>query len=267
VRRIEGESFYGQTHIRLPEVEERLRETERTIGSPRQVQAFVVSGLLRFGCGVTENGDETYRIALTNPDLRTPSTGDVVLRATFDAEKALDDPDVVALDLGHPLVRRLLDVVKQEAFLGGDHYGRASALTVREAEEVTAVFHLLARYVVGTEPRQIVEELIPVGKPVYGDRRLSRGVLASLLNAKPVPGERTSGEVQEELEEVLTRPDLETCFERAVEERMRELSEERSHLRDHLTSADNEVAWLEGIDDLTPAAYDVLAVTIFYPGL
>ena len=84
VRRIEGESFYGQTHIRLPEVEERLRETERTIGSPRQVQAFVVSGLSRFGCGVTENGDRTYRIALTNPVLRTASTGDVVPRATFD---------------------------------------------------------------------------------------------------------------------------------------------------------------------------------------
>jgi superfamily II DNA or RNA helicase len=267
VRRIEGESFYGQTHIRLPEVEERLRETELTIGSPRQVQAFVVSGLLRFGCGVTDNGDETYRIALTNPVLRTPPIGDVVLRATFDAQKALDDPDVVALDLGHPLVRRLLDVIKQEAFLGGDHYGRASALTVREAEEVTAVFHLLARYVVGTEPRQIIEELIPAGTPVYGDGRLEKGVLASLLNAEPVPGERTSGEVREELEEVLTRPNLETCFERAVGERMRELVEERSRLRDHLTGGDHEMAWLKGIDDLAPAAYDVLAVTIYYPGV
>src|SRR5215217_44559 len=96
VRRIEGESFYGQTHIRLPDVEERLRETERTVGSPKQIETFVLSGLSRFGCGITENGDGSYRISIANPVLRTSSTGDVVPRATFDAEKALDDPDTVA---------------------------------------------------------------------------------------------------------------------------------------------------------------------------
>jgi hypothetical protein len=230
------------------------------------VQNFVLSGLSRFGCGVTENGDGTYRITVTNPVLRTSSTGAVVSRATFDAEKALDDPDVVALDLGHPLVRRLLDVIKQEAFMGGAHYGRATALTVREAEEVTAVFHLLARYVVGTDPRQIVEELITVGVPIYGESRLPEGTLASLIAATPIPGERTLDEVREELEEVLTHPDLEECFTEAVELRMRRLAEERSHLRERLSRDDEEVAWLRGIDELAPAAHDVLTVTIYYPG-
>ena len=41
------ESFYGQTHISLPDIEERLEQTKRTIGSPEQAEQFVRSGLRR----------------------------------------------------------------------------------------------------------------------------------------------------------------------------------------------------------------------------
>ncbi|MFW6135963.1 MAG: helicase-related protein [Chloroflexota bacterium] len=187
LERIKGDSFYGQTHVSLPEIERRLEETAQTVGSPEQVKAFVFSGLDRFGCSVTENGDRngrlngSYRIGLTEPALQTACVGDVIERATFDPEWALDDPDLTLLDVGHPLVRRLIEEVKQNAFREGlaererlakgerGHYGRTPYVVTPDVGEVTALFHLLARYVVNTDPTSIVEELLPVAVPVYGD--------------------------------------------------------------------------------------------------
>lgn len=100
-------------------------ETAQTVGSPEEIRRFVLSGLDRFSCSVTENADgcsgehsrTTYRIALTAPALQTAAVDEVIERATFDPEWALDDPDVTLLDVGHPLVRRLIEVVKQRTFL------------------------------------------------------------------------------------------------------------------------------------------------------
>jgi hypothetical protein len=60
----------------------------------------------------------------------------------------LEEPDVEVLDLGNPLVRRLVERVKQEAFRREDeNYGRTVYLVRSDVEEVTVVFHLLERYV------------------------------------------------------------------------------------------------------------------------
>ena len=68
---------------------------------------------------------------------------EVIERATFDPEWALDDPDVTLLDVGHPLVRRLVEEVKQHAFRDATHYGRTAYLVTPDVKEVTAVFYLL----------------------------------------------------------------------------------------------------------------------------
>jgi superfamily II DNA or RNA helicase len=168
LERIKGDSFYGQTYISRREIERRLEETAATVGSPEQIEAFVCSGLNRFGCSVTDNPDGSWRIAVTHPALQTASVGDVIERATFDPEWALDDPDLTLLDVGHPLVRRLIEEVKQNAFREVEHYGRTAYVVTPDVDEVTALFHLLARYVVNTKPTSIVEELLPVAVPVYG---------------------------------------------------------------------------------------------------
>lgn len=36
LERIKGDSFYGQTHVSLPEIERRLEETAETVRSPEQ---------------------------------------------------------------------------------------------------------------------------------------------------------------------------------------------------------------------------------------
>ncbi len=281
LERIKEDSFYGQTHISLPEIERRLEETAATVGSPEQIRQFLFSGLNRFGCSVGENGDRggrldgSWRILITNPALQTASVGEVIERATFDPEWALDDPDVTLLDVGHPLVRRLVEEVKQNSFREGlsredrNHYGRTAYVVTPDANEVMALFHLLARYVVNTEPTAIVEELLPAPVPVYSSQpaTVSGQQVTRLLEARPSPETRTEAEVQEALVDALAIEGLDALLEGAVETRRQELVTERTQMREQMEQRESaQVAeWLRGIDDLLPGSFDLLTMTILFP--
>ena len=271
LQRIREDSFYGQTHIALPEIEARLQETEATLGSPAQIRQFVFSGLHRFGCGVRENGDGTWRIALQNPALQVGAEP-VIARATFDAELGLADPGVTVLDLGHPLVRRLIELVKREGFtgMGGLHYGRTAYKVTSAVTEVTAVFTLLARYAVQTEPTSLIEELLPVAISVYGTEEMGNGKWGigaepeRMLQEAPTSQTRTEAEVREALHDALTLERLDALLTQAVETRRAELVAERAALRERL-AAQEATAWLHGLDRLAPGTFDLLTVTVLFP--
>jgi hypothetical protein len=268
--RIQDDSFYGQTHIRLPDIEERLEKTKRTIGSPEQIETFVRSGLSRFGCRIDENDDGSFRIAVTSPELQDASVERVVERATFDPEWGLEDPDVTVLDLGHPLVRRLVEVVKQDTFRESEeHYGRTSYLVTEDAPEVAVVFHLLARYAAGGDgvPESVLEELVPVGMPVYGDGVFEESQTERLLEADPAPQTRTTGEVRGTLADLFDlRGGVDAALQAAVDERRRALIEERTSMQEELAEQGAEAtAWTEGIANISAGSFDVLAMTVYYP--
>ncbi len=267
LQRIKGDSFYGQTHISLPEIERRLEETATTVGSPEEIRRFVFSGLNRFGCSVTDNPDGSWHIAITNPALQTASVREVIERATFDAEWALDDPDLMLLDVGHPLVRRLIEEVKQNAFREVKHYGRTASIVTPNVEEVTALFHLLARYVVNTEPTSIVEELLPVAVPVYGGGPLDAEAARRRLRVTPSSETRTEAEVREALADALAIEGLEELLEDTVETRRQELVAERRNMKRQMEQREGAqtAEWLRGIDDLSPGSFDLLTVTVYYP--
>jgi len=273
LERIKGDSFYGQTHISLPQIERRLCETAETVGSPEQIRSFVWSGLNRYGCQVRDNEDGTWRIVIGNRDLQSASVGQVIERATFDAELGLDDPDVTVLDMGHPLVRRLIEVVKQGAFRAGGedtrHYGRTAYLVTKDVEEVTALFHLVVRYVVGTEPASIIEELLPVALPVYGEGVLDEDATLRLLEAQATAPMRADDEVQETLADALAIYGLDELLVAAVEARRRALAGERREMRQQMErqAGAGMSEWLRGMDDLASGSYDVLAITLLYPSL
>jgi len=134
---------------------------------------------------------------------------------------------------------------------------------------VTALFHLLARYVVNTEPTSIVEELLPVAVPVYSDRpsAVSRQQVARLLGVQPSAQVRTETEVRGVLSDALEIGELDRLLNDAVEARRQELVAERRGMRRQMEErADAQAAeWLQGIDDLLPGSFDVLALTLFWP--
>ena len=269
---IRDESFYGQTHISLPDIEERLEQTKRTIGSPEQVEQFVRSGLSRFGSRIEENDDGSYRMAVTHPSLQTASVEPVIERAAFDPEWGLDDPEVTVLDLGHPLVRRLVDVVKQNAFdPNTDHYGRTSYLVTPDTAEVVVVLQLLARYAVqpsGDGLTAILEEIVPVALPAYGGDPLPVDEAHRLGRATETPQTRTDEEVRETVEDFFDiHSDVEETLEAAVSERREALIEERRSMQQQLAErpGDQATQWIEGIDEIAPGSFDVLTVTVYYP--
>ncbi len=265
--RIQNESFYGQTDVSLPEVEQRLLQTVETIGSPEEIEKFVLSGLNRFDCRVEAQERDLYRIVVTHPALQVTSVGTVLEKATFNAEAALDDPMITALDLGHPLVRRLLELVKQEAFTGSEHYGRTAYVVTPDATEPAALFHLLARYVVNTTPTAIVEELVPVAVPVFGNVTFSATETRRLLRPQLSVQTRTQMEVQENLEDALAIENLAGIFSQTIEARRSELVTERRAMLARLQErpGTHEAEWLQGLDDLLPGTYDVLTVTVLFP--
>lgn len=267
--RIRDESFYGQSQVSLPEVESRLAETAATIGSPEEIRSFVLSGLSRFGCRVADAGRAvpSYHIAIHDPRLRGAGIPDVIAGATFDPEAALDDPDLALIDLGHPLVRRLIELARLELFrAGSEQYGRSAYGVSPAVGQVTALLHVLARYVVASEPPNIVEEMIPLALALEGDL-LGWGEAARALQDAPLTAERLPlGDVQEDLAALLGLPGLHETLASVVEARRTALAAERRELRQRVEGPDTAGGrWLRGIDQIETGSFDLLTVTLYYP--
>jgi hypothetical protein len=266
-RRVQSESFYGQTDIELPDVQQRLEATHSAIGSPEGLRSFIRSGLTALGCEMVDNhdGHETARIVLLNPAVRVAGL-DVVARASFDARAGVDDPDIEVIDLGHPLTRRIIRLVREQAFLPGDLYGRTSARRAEGIPEVLAVFHVLARYLVETTPNTVVEELVEVALPAYGGEPLSDEEVRAVLSRPPAPGIPYEPDVLESLQQAYARPGLQEAIDAAVSRRRDLLVTERRNLRDRLRQRDDaDDAWWRGLDKVTVASRDILAVGILMP--
>jgi len=271
IQRMKNDNFYGQSSIDLSEVQKRLSETENLIGSKEQIQNFVKSGLNRFGCRITCNVDGTFRIDLSNISDKRLSQGlndPILKRATFDPLRGRDDPELEVIDLGHRLVRNLIDLVKQLTFSSkeSDIYGRTACIATRNATKVSAVYTFLARYAVHTQPVSIIEELLKVGFEVHGDSKLTQADVDSLFRSVPVVHGRTEPEMREDLGAALAKLNLDAELRQRAEERCAELAVERAQVKKSLGGR-GEQQWLEGIDKLSVASVDLVCVTVYYPAL
>lgn len=269
LERIQGESFYGQTDISLQVVEEQMRRVRETVGSTEEIRRFVLSGLNRLHCQIEENGDGTFRIVIQHPDLRLPGLDSVIARVTFDPQLGLDHPEVEVMDLGHPLVRRFMDILKREAFEQDSdrpdvqlRYGRTAVLLTREVAEMTALYTLLVRYTTATRPPKILEDLLSVAIPVYEDEALNERDARRLADAQPVAETVTPEEAREVLSDALQRPDLDQAFARQIEARRQALEGDRQRLKEALQ---RQAGWLEGADRLSVSSWDLLAIKVLWP--
>jgi polyhydroxyalkanoate synthesis regulator phasin len=164
-----------------------------------------------------------------------------------------------------------VEVVKQDTFREvKEHYGRTSYFVTEDAPEVTVVFHLLARYAVASgdgSPSSILEELVPVGVPVYREGTLSEEQVQQLIDADPSPQTRTDEEVRRTIDDLFEEhEDNSDHLREAVDERRTEVVEERRSIQEELAEEETQAtAWTEGIADIAEGSYDVLAMTVYYP--
>lgn len=261
LKRIQEESFYGQTDVLLSDVREKLERTREEVGSPEEVEKFVVSGLRRLGCQVDRQEGGGYRIALH--DARLFGRGvEQVMRVTFDARRAQDDGSLTVLDIGHPLVMRLIEILKDESLSGESQRGRLAYLVSPAVKETTACIHLLARYLTASSPPRVFEELVPVAFAVYGDSVLDDAATTELLRVQPTASERSLATFREDLREALSRGDLDGMIHAALARRVAFHQEEQ---REFARGVGTSSRWQEGLDRIEVVSRDSLAITLYYP--
>lgn len=90
--------------------------------------------------------------------------------------------------------------------------------------------------------------------------------MRTLVEAEPTAETLPPVDVLEDLALVLNRQDLEMLLETAVNARLEELVDERRKLKQQMEAQGGEqLAWLQGIDNVSPASFDLLTVRLLYP--
>lgn len=251
LERVIDESFYGQADVSLSLVEAALDRSRSEIGTPDRVREFCLASIRTLHGTVAETDDGTFRITVVPMTLADVAEPDQ--KYTFDTAIGMDDPDVDVVDLAHPLLRRLVDEARDRAH-DPSFTGRVGGTIRRDATTLTAVAYVLMRYVARGNPPVLLEELVPVPLPVYGDD-VDPDVVAHL--AGPVgSGSKDNDDVQEDAQAVLGRPGLRDEIARIAADRADTMALRHSELDDE---------WAAGLDDVTAMSQDLVALTLVYP--
>jgi SNF2 family DNA or RNA helicase len=263
--RIKSESFYGHTEVGLQEVQKRQEETHQRIGGEGALEEFVKSALNLFGCSYEMNVQGHLDIEVTADRLQGPDIKREYEDVTFDPNEASQSSDTEMLDIAHPLVQRLIEAVKETALTDEDRYGRTAVRGSVEADEPTAVYTTLVRYVADTEPTPtIMEELIRVGLTIYGETPLAQETVEALEASEAKPAQRTQMEKEDELSAALDHEGYNRALQERAAERRDTIIEQRKQMREQLEESETG-GWMSGIDSIEIASTDLLTVTVYYP--
>jgi len=203
-------------------------------------------------------------IKITADRLQGPDIKREYEDVTFDPNEASQSSDTEMLDIAHPLVQRLIEAVKETALTDEDRYGRTAIRGTNEVSEPTAVYTALVRYVADTKPDPtIMEELVQVGLPIFGDEPLDQDLVETLEESEAKPVQRTSMEKEDDLKDALGHGAFEQTLQRRAEQRRDKIVEQRTEMRAELEKSGSG-SWLSGIDDVEIASKDLLTVTVYY---
>jgi len=87
-----------------------------------------------------------------------------------------------------------------------------------------------------------------------------------LVKAEPTAETLPPTDVLEDMELVLEMEGLQTLLEAGINARLEELISERRKLKQQMEAQGvQQLAWLQGIDDVSPASFDLLTVRLLYP--
>jgi len=263
-KKIEEESFYSSLDIELPEIDKRIEETKRIVGSQEEVLIFVKAALSRFHSALLDKGSGFYEISLNDPRLILQRFGDHIKKVTFDPELALTHPDAFILDAGHPFVRKLIELVKAEFFTDKGLYGRNAYFFSSDVETVIYLYNFLVRFTVGLHEKRVIEELITIAVDSYAEKILPQ----TQFNPAQTTRCLTQADLTEQINEALSYSVLNQLIDSKIKDRRVKLIEERKELYKKILVESKDTrqpAWLDDIIYIEEAGYDLLTVTIIQP--
>lgn len=150
----------------------------------------------------------------------------------------------------------MIELVKEDA--AGSQRGRFAARAAREADEVTAVVTVLARYVSRSDPPIVLEELLTLATPVYGEASSVHDPM-SLVRSPGMPLGHSPSEIQEAGEKTLAQGSLRRLISENIDSRRQALEDRQAAI------AGGGHEWTKGVDVLEVASTDLLAVSLFFP--
>jgi superfamily II DNA/RNA helicase len=268
LQRIQSEGFYGQADVRIRDVSERLREMHERFGSPEQIRRFMKVGLRRYNCSVDEKKDGTLRVEVNNPRLRVPGLPSVFEKAVLDPEERNLHPDAVILDVGHPLIRRLNAVIREDALRQSEEGARTAAYYVQEQRGTLLLGHGLLRATARTNPPVLLEEVITFGirGGVSGFQMLSAEEIAAAQEREPQSRMVNKDEAISRIRMLYEQDVWQTARERAIAQALERLHAHRTELKAELEpSGAGGLAWLKGFDEVEEVGFDLYCLTLLLP--
>ena len=252
LERIRTESFYGQEEVTLGTVTEALEASRTEIGSPATVERFFRASIATLpGLEIVEVPGG-LRLVGTNRDIADVRAGERIL--AFDPERGFDDPEVDVVDVAHPLLRRLVDLALDKS-RQPECRGRVAARTSLLAKEVTGVLWTLIRYLARADPPVLLEELVPLACPVWGDS-LHVTDPAALMSGPQRDPAKDAEDVADAAEALLARSDLRSRLAIHTSDRAAQLAARHRGL---------DAPWAEGLGHVEVMSCDLVAVTLVYP--
>jgi superfamily II DNA or RNA helicase len=265
IQRMRTEGFYGQADVRINDVSERLHEVHRRFGSPQQIRSFIKTGLSHYQCGVEERPDGTLRIEIKNPRLRVPGQPAAYDRAVLDANELRLHPDATVLDVGHPLIRRLNAVIREDALRQTAEGARTSAHYVKDQRGTILLAHGVLRAAAATRPPALLEEIVTFG--VRGG--LSGGILTreevEAALARPVTSRAVDREDSlDRMRTLSSTPQWQEARDQAIAATLQALHSYRAGIA-HDLRTEADAAWLQGFDTVEAVAFDLYCLTLLLP--
>lgn len=263
-KKIEEESFYSSLDIELPEIDKRIEETKRIVGSQEEVLSFVKSALARFDSALIDKGSGFYEISINDPKLILQRFGNTIKKVTFDPELALTHPDAVILDAGHPFIRKMIELVKAAFFTNKGLYGRNAYFFSAEVEAVTWQYNFLVRFTVGLKEKRVIEELITIAVDSYSEKAIPNKSFTAAQTTRNL----SQSDLTEQINDALAFKELDKLVEQNVKERRLKLIEERQELYNKILIESKDAkqpAWLNDIIHIEEAGHDLLTLTIIQP--
>jgi SNF2 family DNA or RNA helicase len=262
--KIEEESFYSSLDIELPEIDKRIEETKRIVGSQDQVLIFVKSALARFNSALIDKGSGFYEMTINDDRLVLQRFGDTIKKVTFDPELGLTNPDAVILDAGHPFVRKLIELVKAEFFTNKGLYGRNAYFFNDEVESVHYQYNFLVRFTVGIKEKRVIEELVTLTVDSYSDKEINNSNFSPANTTRNL----SQSDFTEYINEALKLASLDKIIQGKIKELRFKLINERQELYKKIlieSKNSSQPTWLDDIIYIEEAGYDLLTVTIIQP--
>lgn len=267
LKKIEDESFYDSLNIDLPEIDKRISETVSIIGSQKDVEIFVKTACSFFRSVIKDRKDGFQDIIIHDTKLVLPKFGDKLEKITFSPELGLTHPDAIVLEIGHPFVRRLIEIVKSEFFGTNNVYGRNAYYFSDRTESVCFIYTVLVRYTVGLKEKRVIEELLTIGIDGFKGSVLEESVLAIIVpSATTETMEEQS--FKEYLKNALELNDFNKILEKKIETRKLKLIKERQELYKKIikeSEDDNDNKWFDEMIYIEKAGSDILTLSIVLP--